>query len=352
MKRETLKKMVGLIDDARLEEAAASSVQAGGRATDRPASRPVWQKALMAATVIVLVIASSLVWTNLGPGAGPTVTTTTTPAETTTAATTVMPRWEELDVHEKYLGGAVINGIEYQGSVRELDADLIEAELGSLRLSGYDIYTDKTYEIDAAYYQIRDIDPDCVVAVRYEGYGGYYGFYNSTFPFVTLADLISRLNLPEHLKFNNRFTHSVWHGDVNKELLRWDIYSVPDPDVVWDQLLVRTDIDNEGEAVRDTLGWEVLSISIEYAPSGQSNVGIVLFDNGYLTTNILWSLQSFYIGEEAVMAFRDYVLEIGTLEKRIGLDSPAETTVPAEGEVTTQSSAAQTTQGTTKPNSP
>ncbi|MDW7658797.1 MAG: hypothetical protein SCM11_16635, partial [Bacillota bacterium] len=81
------------------------------------------------------------------------------------------------------------------------------------------------------------------------------------------------------------------------------------------------------------------------------NIGIVLFDNGYLTTNILWSLQSYYIGEESVMAFRDFVLENGTLEKRVGLDSPVETTVPApaEGEVTTQESEAQTTQGTTKP---
>ena len=106
---------------------------------------------------------------------------------------------------------------------------------------------------------------------------------------------------------------------------------------------------NEGETVRNQLGWEVLSIGIDYAPAGQSNIGIVLHDNGYLTTNILWSLQSFYIGEEAVIAFRDFVLAHGTLENRIGLDSPVETTIPAEGEVTTRESAAQSTQGTTKP---
>ena len=132
-------------------------------------------------------------------------------------------------------------------------------------------------------------------------------------------------------------------------MLRWDYYSLRDPGVVWDQLLARTDITNEGETARNKLGWEVLSIGIDYAPAGQSNIGIVLFDNGYLTTNILWSLQSFYIGKEEVAAFRDYVLAQGKLEKRIGLDAPVETTIPVKGEVTTGESAAQTTQGTTRP---
>lgn len=348
MNREELKKMISLIDDAKLAEAAVSPDQQVLSPTTRLMGRPAWQKALMAAAVVVLIIAASFVWTKLGPGLNPTDTTVPT-SMATTEATKVTPKWEELEVFEKYIGGAVINGIEYRSSVRELDENLIETKLGSLRLNGYDIYTDKTYEIDAAFYRIRNIDPDCVVAVRYEGYDGYYGFFNSTNTFKTLADLINRLDLPEHLKINNTFIRSVWQGDAQKDLLRWEYYSLPDPGIVWDRLLARTDIVNEGEAARDKLGWEVLSISIDYAPAGQSNIGIVLFDNGYLTTNILWSLQSFYIGEEAVMAFRDYVLAQGTLEKSIGLDSPVATTIPEQGEMTTHVSATQTTQGTTRP---
>ena len=111
--------------------------------------------------------------------------------------------------------------------------------------------------------------------------------------------------------------------------------------------MAQTDIVNEGEATRAKLGWEVMSISIDYPPAGQSNIGIVLFDNGYLTTNILWSLQSFYIGEDAVTDFKDYVLTNGTLEKSIGLNSPVATTV-SESELTTGESPVQTTKGTTK----
>ena len=348
MNRDELQKMISLINDEKLMGAAVNPDQKGLRPATRLTGRPTWQKALMAAAVVVLIIAASFVWTKLEPGLNPTDTTVPT-SMATTAATIVTPKWEELEVFEKYIGGAVINGIEYRSSVRELDENLIETKLGNLRLTGYDIYTDKTYEINAAFYRIRDIDPDCVVAVRYEGYDGYYGFFNSTYTFKTLADLINRLDLPEHLKINNTFIRSVWQGDAQKDLLRWEYYSLPDPGIVWGRLLARTDIVNEGEAARDKLGWEVLSISIDYAPAGQSNIGIVLFDNGYLTTNILWSLQSFYIGEEAVMAFRDYVLAQGTLEKSVGLDSPVATTVPEQGEMTTRVSAAQTTQGTTRP---
>ncbi|MDW7658798.1 MAG: hypothetical protein SCM11_16640, partial [Bacillota bacterium] len=251
MNREELGKMISLIDDDKLAEAETGTLDKSCIAT-----RPFWQKSALIAAAVVLVITASFIWTKLGPGFNPTEITTTAPQETTTAATIISPKWEEREVYEKYTGGAMINEIEYQSSVRELDADLIDVELGSLRLSGYDIYEDKTYEIDATFYQIQDIDPDCVVAVRYEGHEGYYGFFNTTYAFKTLADLITRLNLPEHLQLNNTFIHSVWQGEKQKDLLRWDYYSLPDPGIVWDQLLAQTAIVNEGEAIRDKPGWE------------------------------------------------------------------------------------------------
>ena len=203
MNREELKKMISLIDDEKLADAAVSPDRRGLLLVTNSMVRPAWQKVLMAATVILLVMATSFVWTKLRPGLNPTETMTTTANETTSAATVVAPRWEDLEVFEKYIGGAVISGIEYQSSIHELDENLIEAKLGDLKLTGYDIYTDKTYKIDAAFYRIQHIDPDCVVAVRYEGYDGYYGFFNVTSSFETLADLINRLDLPEHLKIRS-----------------------------------------------------------------------------------------------------------------------------------------------------
>lgn len=347
MNREKLQKMISLIDDEKLMEAAAGPDQHLTPAS-HPKVRPVWQKALMTAATVVFVMAVSMIWTKLVPGLNPSEGTTTIMA-TTIAQTVMEPRWEDRAVFEKYVSGAVIKGIEYQSSVGALDNSLVEARLGSLRLTGHDIDTNKTFSIDAAYYRIRDIDPDCVVAVRYEGHDGYYGFFNAHATFKTLADLISRLDLRERLKINDLVMHSVWHGDRQKDLLRLEYYRLPDPGIVWDRLLTRTDIVNEGEVAPDQLGWEVLGISIDYAPANQKKIGIILFDNGYLATNILWSQQSFYIGKEVVQAFKDQVLAQGKLEKRIGLDSPMVTTVPAAGEETTRETPAQTTQATTRP---
>ena len=336
MNRDELKKMISLIDDDKLTEA-----NAGEAKQVRPAGRTFWRKsALIAAAVFIVTISVYLVWALIKPGLWPFEKTNpaTTSASTTETASMPVPRWDELEVQEQYIGGAMINGIEYQSSARAIDASLIETVLGSLQLSGYDFYADKTHQIEATYYQVKNIDPDCVVAVRYEGYEGYYGFFNSGYQFKTLDDLITRLNLPVHMQLNNIFIHNIWQGETQKELLRWDYYSLPDQKIVWDILLANRAIINEGESARYKLGWEIMSISIDYAPAGQSNIGIVLFDNGYLCTNILGSLQSFYIGKESVMAFRDYVLENGTLNKSIGLETPGETTVPESyaGVATTQ----------------
>jgi len=346
MNRDELKKMISLIDDDKLSEADAVEAKQA-----RPAGRTLWRKsALIAAAVVLVTISVYLVCALIKPGLWPIEkpNPATTSAATTETALMPVPRWDELEVQEQYTGGAVINGTEYQSSVRAIDANLIETALGSLQMSGYDLYADKTHQIEATYYQIKNIDPDCVVAVRYEGYEGYYGFFNSGYTFKTLDDLITRLNLREHLQINNIFIHDIWQGETQKELLRWDYYSLPDQKIVWDILLANKAIVNEGESARYKLGWEIMSVSIDYAPAGQSNIGIVLFDNGYLCTNILGSLQSFYIGKESVMAFRDYVLENGTLNKSIGLETPGETTVPESyaGVQTAQETTTSTTQTT------
>jgi len=59
MNREELKKMISLIDDDKLAEAAASSEQRGFSPANRPKVCSVWQKTLMAAAVVVLVICFS-----------------------------------------------------------------------------------------------------------------------------------------------------------------------------------------------------------------------------------------------------------------------------------------------------
>ena len=57
-----------------------------------------WQKAIMAAAVVFLVITAFFVWTKLRQSLIPTETVSQTTQETTTAATAVVPKWEEQEV--------------------------------------------------------------------------------------------------------------------------------------------------------------------------------------------------------------------------------------------------------------
>ena len=110
------------------------------------------------------------------------------------------------------------------------------------------------------------IDPDCVVAVRYDGYEGYYSFYNADYSFLSLGDLIDKLDLENHLVINNSFQHTVWlDEDRENNWFRWDFYHLPDVSVVWDMLLSERDVPDSSDASNEELGWEIMSISIDYS---------------------------------------------------------------------------------------
>ena len=52
-----------------------------------------------------------------------------------------------------------------------------------------------------------------------------------------------------------------------------------------------------------------MSISIDIPALGYENISLAVTEEGYLTTNILATGKAFYIGEEKVDAFVEYVLE-------------------------------------------
>ena len=56
----------------------------------------------------------------------------------------------------------------------------------------------------------------------------------------------------------------------------------------------------------------VMDISIDVNIISYRNISLSVTDSGYLQTNILDTLKSFYIGEDAVQAFVDYVLGSGS----------------------------------------
>jgi len=225
-------------------------------------------------------------------------------------------RWDERTVSEKY-GNVGLNGSLYHVGREKIDPLLIGESLGESSAFGYDAYENEQKKtIKCSLYSLKSISPKCAVAVKYEGWGGYFPF--STYDYVpaTLGDLIHDLNLRENFVFNKIY-YSYWKdgvvADGNYIMME---YTLPDTSVIWDLLLSDTSIKNAGDAHYID---SIMGVSIDVKVIGAKNIALSVNEDGYLQTNILATGKSFFIGQEKVQAFIDYVLDNGKGEI-LGLD--------------------------------
>lgn len=224
--------------------------------------------------------------------------------EATYAATrhelAIVPRWEEQGNSARF-GEFEVGEIRYTTRDVALEAAQVGEQLGSATAYGYDIYTDTSHEIALDYFAIRGISTECALAARFEGDEEYYVYVNTWYRPETLEDFITDLNLRENLTFGD--FHASYH-DENRRLEQVTIHD-PDDSIVWELLLSDTSLENVWE---DT-GWyiSVMSISVNIPILGRTS-SIWITEDGYLCTNILNSGKAFYIGEEQVGKFLQYVV--------------------------------------------
>jgi hypothetical protein len=243
----------------------------------------------------------------------------------------IMPRWEEMSITAKY-SLVMFNGVEYTVTTvffdpfaasgfaadgREVAAfagsqygtlEIAPTEIGELigaaTARGYDSYEGKEYTTDCEIYALHNIASECAVAVKFADDEGYYPFKNPYYVPATLGDLIEGLNLRENLVFN-RIHYDYFEDGVYV----MSVYTLPDYAVLWDLLLADTAAKHEPDML---LGASLMGVSIDVKVVGYRNVSLTVNDQGYLLTNILDSGKVFYIGEDRVQAFVDYVLANGT----------------------------------------
>ncbi len=58
----------------------------------------------------------------------------------------------------------------------------------------FEIFTVKAYSINADIYSVKNFDPDCIVAVNFEGTDEYYIYTNAYYSPKTLGDFINTLD--------------------------------------------------------------------------------------------------------------------------------------------------------------
>jgi hypothetical protein len=299
------------------EKVAGAAVPRKEQKAARPQRSPVYRKAWQmaaAAAMLLVVVAAVMVYQRKPPlPPDPLIPTQSGQTQTRVNATENrwIPAWDEKTIAEKFPSVAW-NSTDYNTSSNEaIPAGKIGSLLGEYTTTGYDYRKGKqgtapSYQADCEIYAIRSIANACAVAVKFAGTDDYFPYINAYYRPNTLGDFINDLNLRENLRFGSI---DYFHFEGDEYVMMQ--YSLPDPSVIWTMLLADTGLKN----VADTgvsPGAALMTCGIDVNVIGLRNIALSVTENGYLTTNILSTEKSFFIGKDAANRFVAYVLEHGS----------------------------------------
>lgn len=231
----------------------------------------------------------------------------------TSAEMATMPHWDEMTITQQFYL-AKYDGKEYHTKYSEIPLDKIGEKIGTVVLTGEDAYTNIVYTKNADLYEIKTISLECAIALQFEGTSEYYSYLNFDYMPETLGELIDDLNLKEIASFDN--VHYSYFDETRKENEQYvdvEFYDVKDEDI-WNMLFDNLSLENIYQITDNTKyysdkGGYGVEIGIKAPLLSYTNMAISLTDKGYLLINILDTRKGFYIGEEKVEEFIDYIAQ-------------------------------------------
>ena len=223
---------------------------------------------------------------------------------------TVVPRWYEMSISQQFYE-VEYNGSKYTSNITKISDNNILSNIGNTTLTGYDTYTENAYSKKGNLFSIKDISEKCAIAIKFEGDTDYYVYVNSYYRPKTLGEFIEDLNLKENISFETIY-YNYWDKDT-EENINIEFYDV-DNEIIWQKLFNNLNLeniysDNDTSKYTSEKFSESIQISVDIALLGYKNISISLTDKGYLLTNILDTGKGFYIGEEKVQEFLNYIKE-------------------------------------------
>ena len=110
--------------------------------------------------------------------------------------TAVIPKWNEMSISQQF-NEVEYNNSKYSSRITKISNNNILKNIGNATLTGYDTYTETTYNKKAELYSIKDIEEKCAIAIKFEGDTDYYVYVNSYYRPTTLGEFTKDLNLEE-----------------------------------------------------------------------------------------------------------------------------------------------------------
>lgn len=223
----------------------------------------------------------------------------------------IIPKWEEMSITEKFNSVEYNNGV-YLSKKTKIANDRIEKNIGTSTFTGHDSYTNSDYNKIGNLYKIKNLSQKCVIAVQFENDNDYYVYANILYKPETLKEFMEDLKLKEIVSFG-KIRYNYWNTDSDGKM-KYETLEFNDEDdkVIWKMLFSNLDLKNiytdNGKYRSDKYSTSI-EISVDIELLGYKDISVELTDKGYLITNILDSGKAFYIGEEKVKEFLDYIME-------------------------------------------
>ncbi len=222
--------------------------------------------------------------------------------------TAVIPKWNEMSISQQF-NEVEYNNSKYSSRITKISNNNILKNIGNATLTGYDTYTETTYNKKAELYSIKDIEEKCAIAIKFEGDTDYYVYVNSYYRPTTLGEFTKDLNLEEIISFGTIY-YNYWDEDLQEDI-NVEFYGV-DNKIIWQKLFNNKNLeniysDNDTEKYTSERFSQSIGISVDIPLLGYKNISVSLTDKGYLLTNILDTGKGFYIGEDKVQEFLNYI---------------------------------------------
>lgn len=338
MKKERISDIISGIDDKYIEEAA-----------DAKKSRSRIFRYVGAAACLVLILTAIAGISRsefvLSPNDGTKTTTNepgfgdknvpeiaTSPAILYEGETEIafVSEWDDRTTGEKYTS-LMLNGAEYSTMNTVISEDYIGSFVTDSAVTGYDIYSDKTYSVASEAYSIKNISTDCAVAVKIGDENAYYVYVNVWYEPDTLGDFITDLDLKNTVVFRKAYIDKYEYTKLTTEHTQ-RVYADFDDSAIWDML---ADV-SEAENTEYNQPYDRISVETDLPVLGYKNISFAVTPDGYIITNILNTQKCFFIGTQKYEAFAEYLEgNIPFKEYNTVYELNRDDTVPGKGEEVT-----------------
>lgn len=230
---------------------------------------------------------------------------TASTTEATYIETAVIKKWDEKTLTEKY-NGLDFEEREYHISFRgdlPLEEERVGGLLGSGLLMGDDVYTGTVHTASGEIWEIAGISPECAVAVKVEDEPGWYVYENNWYYPATLGQLTEDLDYENNVSFGGA-TFYLLKDDGSHSEIRFEDF---EDSAVWEMLFSDLTLENQGDLSWPAVG--VLTVTVEHTALGKDNAALVICEDGYVWTNLLGTMKSFFVGKEKTDGFVEWVKE-------------------------------------------